>query len=111
MKWVGAIVTAVALGGGAMQTAPAGCGDSARRADAIRFARALNTAEAASFRGQRSYLQIGDLPVGPMPKGQTVQLSTDGETYAFSIKDDEDACHGAIFSDQTGVIYAGAPIQ
>ena len=78
---------------------------------AAQFARAINTAEAASFRGQRSYLQLGDLPVGKAPNGMTVQLSTDGESYAFSIKDDEDACRGAVFSDQTGVIYGGTPIQ
>src|SRR5262249_14280393 len=72
---------------------------------AVQFARAINTAEAASFRGQRSYLQLGDLPIGAAPAETAVQLSTDGETYTFSIKDNQDACHGAVFSDQTGVIY------
>ena len=60
---------------------------------------------------QRSYLQLGDLPVGSAPTETTVQLSTDGETYAFSIKDNLDACHGAVFSDQAGVIYVGAPLR
>jgi hypothetical protein len=104
------MLAAALAGGGTVQTPRTGCADPSRRAAAIEFARAINTAEAASFRGQRSYLQLGDLPVGTAPTGMTVQLSTDGETYAFSIKDDQDACHGAVFSDQAGVIYTGVPI-
>lgn len=38
-----------------------------------------------------------------------VQLTTDGASYSFSIKDTTDSCHGVVFSDQDGVIYAGAP--
>ena len=111
MRFVGMFLVASALGvGGVAQPAPP-CADASRRAAAIQFARAINTAEAASFRGQRSYLQLGDLPVGAAPGGTKVQLSTDGETYTFSVKDDEDACHGAVFSDQTGVIYVGAPLR
>jgi hypothetical protein len=113
MKWMGAlafaaVTVASAVGIRAGQT---DCADVSRRSAAIALARTINTAEMAAYRGQRSYSQLGDLPVGQTPTRMTVQLSTDGETYAFSIKDDDDACHGAIFSDQTGVIYAGAPIR
>lgn len=111
MKWIEAIVVAAALGSGGLQSKAPGCTSPERQAMAVQLARAINTAEAASFRGQRSYLQLGDLPVGKPPSGMTVQLSTDGESYAFSIKDGEDACHGALFSDQAGVVYAGTPIQ
>lgn len=111
MKWLGAVAFALTMSGAGLQNPAGGCADASRRAAAIQFARAINTAEAASFRGQRSYLQLGDLPVGAAPTGTTVQLSTDGETYTFSVKDDQDACHGAVFSDQTGVIYVGAPVR
>jgi len=112
MKWIGALgFVAVVTAVGAAQAGKTGCADETRRADAVRLARAINTAEAASFRGQRSYLQLGDLPVGAIPGDMTVQLSTDGETYTFSIKDATDVCHGAVFSDQQGVIYVGAPLQ
>jgi len=112
MKWIGALAFAAAIAGSAAApTGQAGCADDSRRTDAVRLARAINTAEAAAFRGQRSYSQIGDLPVGETPNAMTVQLSTDGETYTFSIKDTTDACHGAVFSDQQGVIYSARPIQ
>jgi len=105
------VAVAAGVAGGAIQNTGGGCADTSRRSAAIAMVRTVNDAEAAAYRGQRSYSQLTDLPVGASPKGMTVQLTTDGETYAFSIKDDEDACHGAVFSDQTGVIYAGAPIQ
>ena len=111
MKWIGALAISTAIGGGFVQSAPAACGDQGRRTAAIKFAQAINNGEAAAFRGQRSYSQLTDLPVGSAPADMTVQLSTDGETYAFSIKDALDPCHGAVFSDQTGVVYAGAPIR
>jgi len=38
-------------------------------------------------------------------------LTTDGATYAFSLKDKRDACYYAIFSDQAGVIYEGSPLR
>lgn len=112
MKWIGALAFASALVGvGAAQTGQTNCADRSRRTAAVQFARAINSAEAASFSNQRSFLQLGDLPIGIAPSGMTVQLSTDGETYTFSIKDTTDACHGALFSDQEGIIYAGAPLQ
>ena len=111
MKIIGAIAIAAAMGGGAVQAPPAGCGDQSRRAAAVKLAQAINDGEMAAFRGQRSYSQLTDLPVGTAPADMTVQLSTDGETYAFSIKDVLDPCHGVLFSDQTGVVYAGAPIR
>jgi hypothetical protein len=43
--------------------------------------------------------------------GFKVQLSTDGGTYTFSMKDTLDPCRFTYFSDQEGVIYAGTPIK
>ena len=110
-RWMWAVALATAIAGGAAQTPQPGCADQSRRAAAIQFARAVNTAEAAAYRGQRSYSQLTDLPVGAVPDGMTVQLSTDGETYMFAVKDTEDACQGAVFSDQQGLIYTAAPIR
>ena len=43
--------------------------------------------------------------------GFNVQLSTDGASYTFSVKDTLDACRFAYFSDQEGVIYAATPLR
>lgn len=101
------------IGVGITQSAPrqANCAPGERRAAAIRYARDLNSAEAAAFFQLKSYYQLEQLPVKPLPEDYAVQLSTDGATYAFSIKDKADPCHGALFSDQDGVIYTGVPIQ
>jgi hypothetical protein len=106
-----AFAAAVAANGAAMDAGQTGCADQSRHAAAYRLAQAINSGEAAAFAGQRSYAQLTDLPVGPVPAGMTAQLSTDGETYAFSVKDTTDACHSAVFSDQAGVIYVGTPIR
>ena len=47
--------------------------------------------------------QLTGLP--PTPIGFKVQLSTDRETYTFSIKDTTDPCRYAVFSDQEQTIY------
>jgi hypothetical protein len=113
MKWIGAAALAMATAGAGWQgpRPAAACADASRRAAAIQFARLINSYEAIAFSNQRSYAQLGDLPVGFAPKDMTVQLSTDGESYMFSIKDTADACKGALFSDQQGLIYVGTPLQ
>jgi hypothetical protein len=84
----------------------------ARRVAALEFARQLNTFEAAGKNQAQSYYAIADLPgLPPMPEGFRARMSTDGASYAFSVKDTLDACHFALFSDQDGVIYAGMPIR
>jgi hypothetical protein len=87
------------------------CASPDRRTTAIRLARRINTAEAAGYSQSQRYVGLASLQVPPAPDGLQVQLSTDGTTYTFSIKDTLDACHAAAFSDQNGVIYTGAPIQ
>jgi hypothetical protein len=84
----------------------------ARRVAALEFARQVNTFEAAGKRQAQSYYAIGDLPgLPPMPEGFVARLSTDGASYAFSVKDTLDACHFAFFSDQDGVVYTATPIR
>jgi hypothetical protein len=84
----------------------------ARRVAALEFARRLNTFEAAGKSQAQSYYAIADLPgLPPIPEGFQARLSTDGASYAFSVKDTLDACHFAFFSDQDGVIYTAVPIR
>ena len=47
----------------------------------------------------------------PVPEGFTVHLSTDGQTYNFSVKDGMDPCAFAFFSDESGRIYSGEGIR
>ena len=41
----------------------------------------------------------------PIPRGFQAQMTTDGASYAFSLKDTLDPCRFAYFSDQDGVVY------
>ena len=83
-----------------------------RRQAALRFTRIVNTAEAAFHGRNQRYGQVSELPnVGAEPEGFYPQLSTDGATYTFSVKDTLDGCQFAFFSDQHGVIYTAQPIR
>jgi hypothetical protein len=89
-----------------------GCpADAQRRQSAVRFARAVNTAEASFHTQNQRYGQIGDLGIDPEPDGFQAQLSSNGSGYNFSVKDTVDACHFALFSDQQGVIFVGQPLR
>jgi hypothetical protein len=90
---------------------PSNCAPPDRRATAIRLARQINTAEAAAHGQTGRYAAVAELPMPDAPDGFQIQLSTDAATYTFSIKDTQDACHAAAFSDQAGIIYTGIPIR
>jgi len=90
---------------------PSNCASPDRRATAIRYARAINTAEASTFRATGRYTPLTQLTIGEVSGDYEVHLATDGIDYLFSIKDKTDACHAAVFSDQGGVIYTGVPLQ
>ena len=84
---------------------------TARRQAAIGFARLINTTELRAHTQAQAYYALGDLHTIPAPpEGFNAQLSSDGTSYTFSIKDTLDPCHFALFSDQDGVIYTGTPI-
>jgi hypothetical protein len=86
--------------------------ERARRQAAVGFARQLNTFESAAYNQDHRYRGAGELPdLSAAPDGFRVQLSSDGSTYTFSIKDARDSCHFAYFSDQHGLIYTATPIQ
>jgi hypothetical protein len=80
-----------------------------RREQALALAREINRAENAGpavIPGERrEYQPLNRLRVPAAPSGFRVQLSTDGATYTFSIKDTLDPCRYAVFSDQDQVIY------
>jgi hypothetical protein len=83
----------------------------ARRRAAVTTARQINTAEAQGFPAARRYLPLAVLHDVAVPNGFDVQVSTDGESYTFSVKDTKDECHAAIFSDQKGLIYTAMPLR
>jgi hypothetical protein len=87
------------------------CWPRERLTIAIRMARQINTAEMEAFRASARYQPLSQLSISAMENSYVVQLSTDGVDYAFSIKDQVDPCHGALFSDQAGIIYTSVPIQ
>jgi hypothetical protein len=89
--------------------------ERARRIEALGLTRALNTAEAREFGRGRTYRTLRDLiglgGIPAEPAGFTLQLAADHGGYAFSVKDTQDPCRFAYFSDQSGVIYMGQPLQ
>ena len=83
----------------------------ARRQQALRFTREINTAEAAASRTAGTYQPLTALQLSVPPGDFTVDLVTNGTGYVFSVKDTEDACRFSFFSDQVGLIYVGQPLQ
>jgi hypothetical protein len=86
--------------------------DAARRAAAVRVARSVNTAQVRALATTKTFAPVANLTgVAAMPTGFAMRFSTDGQGYAFAIKDTLDPCGFTLFSDQDGVIYVGAPMQ
>ncbi len=86
--------------------------DADRRVDAVRLARAINTAQSVAASTLKRYVAIEDLPSLPAaPDGFEVALNSDEQSYAFSLKDTLDPCRFVLFSDQHGLIYVGQPLQ
>jgi len=88
--------------------------DAARRQDAIRVMRAINTAQAQAFAMNQAYRTFRDLTASglpPRPAGFLTQLTVEGSTYALVAKDATDPCRYTLFSDQDGLIYVGSPLQ
>lgn len=82
----------------------------ARRTEASRLARQINTAEAKVFGTTKAYGAWSTLSIME-PSGFSVQLATTSLGYIFTVKDTEDSCSFALFSDQTGQIYVAQPLQ
>ena len=71
----------------------------------------MNTAQARYQAQNRRYGRIADLGIAAEPDGFRAQMTTDGTTYSFSVKDTVDACHFALFLDEQGVIYTARPLR
>lgn len=82
-----------------------------RRRTAIGLARQINTAEARAHGSLKRFAPLGELGNIAVPEGFEVQVSVDGSGYTFSVKDLQDSCKFAVFSDQIGMIYAANPIR
>jgi hypothetical protein len=117
-----ALAAAIGLGAAAQQPPPPAqnclhgpsesADQAARRRAALQLARQVNTVEAQANQQGHTFYALSDLPgLVAEINGFKVQLSTDGGTYTFSIKDTLDPCHFAYFSDQEGVIYSGMPAK
>ena len=88
--------------------------DAARRQDAVRVMRAINTAQTQAFAINQVYLNFRDLTTSglpPRPAGFLTQLTVEGSTYALLVKDAADPCGFTLFSDQEGLIYVGSPLR
>ena len=85
-------------------TAPPTAEQKARRGLAIGVARRINTAQAQASASLKRYAPLGELGDIPIPPGFGVQVSTDATGYTFSVKDLQDGCKFAVFSDLDGVI-------
>jgi hypothetical protein len=92
-------------------SAPLTDAQMARQRMAITVARQINTAEAQQSPTTKRYVPLSELTGVTVPEGFEVQLSTDGTTYTFSVKDAQDACKFAVFSDQEGLIYRATPLR
>lgn len=95
---------------GASETAA----DAARRQNAIRVMRAINTAQAQAFATNQAYRNFRELTASglpPRPAGFLTQLTVEGSTYALLLRDTADPCRYTLFSDQEGLIYVGSPLQ
>ena len=83
----------------------------ARRLAALKLANQLNEFEAAGRLQAERFYPMEDLPgLPPLPRGFKAQMSTDGASYAFSLKDTLDPCRFAYFSDHDRVVYAATPV-
>lgn len=84
----------------------------ARRVAALTLTRDVNTTQATAVSTRGGYQPLPSLTLNrPTPEGFRLQLSTDGTSYAFSVKDTLDPCLFAFFSDQSGIILVGQAIQ
>jgi hypothetical protein len=84
-----------------------------RRFRALALARQINTAQYnVALPKTGKFQPVAGLGLtAPTLEGFDVLLTTDGATYAFAVKDTQDPCLFAFFSDHKGVIFQGRVIQ
>jgi len=84
---------------------------AARRLDALRMMRQVNTTQSIAFSQTGMYQPLERLSLDAPPEGFELHVVSDGVGYAFSVKDRLDPCRFAYFSDQNGVIYGGQGLR
>jgi len=88
--------------------------DAARRQDALRAMRTINTVQAQAFAVNQSYQNLRELTdsgLPPRPYGFLMQLTVEGSTYALLLQDTVDPCRYTLFSAQDGLILVGSPLK
>ena len=110
--WTAAAVVAAALHLSAavpQQAQP--CAPGARRTEAIRLARGINTAQSRAYSSTKAYQPLEALAGITVPDGFAVQVVANATGYIFTVKDGQDGCGFGLFSDQNGVIYLGETMK
>jgi hypothetical protein len=82
-----------------------------RRRGALAFVRDVNTRQNQLHLQNQPYARIGNISLDRLPDGLGVQLTTDGTTYALTVRDTLDPCGFMFFADQKAVIYTATPIR
>lgn len=86
--------------------------EAARRQAAVGFVRVVNTAQARTQRSGSGYAAtLAALQAPAAPAGFRVQMTSNADGYAVAVKDAQDPCGYALFTDQQGVIYTASPLQ
>jgi hypothetical protein len=83
----------------------------ARRVQAVRFVRHVNTLQAQHARAGGYQAAEGLAFTETLPSGFALRQSSDGKTYAFSVIDATDPCRFGFFSNDGGVIHQGEVIR
>jgi len=72
----------------------------------VTLAKAINTAQASLVQRTQQYHPVeslGNLPA--VPAGFELNLFADRSGYMFALKDTQDPCWFAVFSDNRGLVY------
>ena len=86
--------------------------EQARRRQAARQAvRYVVTAEGMGLEKAKRYVPLSQVPGVPAVDGFRLSLVSDNKGYMLAAKDTRDACGFAYFSDESGLIYEGRPVQ
>jgi hypothetical protein len=85
--------------------------EAERRREAAVYVQRIIVAQAAFFERRNRYADIGELgSMGGVPRGFVLQHASARVSYLLSLKDEQDPCGYALYSDHTRVIYAATPL-
>lgn len=82
--------------------------EAARRREALRHVRAINTAEAAAGTPYRPLEALG---IAPLVGGWDVRLVVEPDHYTIALLDVADPCGFGWFSDERGLIWEAKALQ